>query len=147
MSTTQTDVKPIPNYELLKDAYAIIGGIPEDKIHLRAIVSKVGESAECGTVCCAAGWLGLHPKFQALGLTTSLNASDDIRIKMRGVDDYSFYSTKLAALFNMEIEEIENLFSPDSQSDYDVIIKAKPSPKQRFLKRVRMYLEEKGQLS
>lgn len=49
------------NRERLEHAYAIIDGIPEDRIDLHAWTQREGESLGCGTICCAAGWLARHP--------------------------------------------------------------------------------------
>ncbi len=72
--------------ELLRDAYAVIDGIPARRIALytwqspRGMVKyypitakfkKTADEIDCGTLACAAGWLCLHPKFQELGLRVS----------------------------------------------------------------------------
>lgn len=136
-----------PNYELLKDAYAIIDGIPAKHFDLEAIVDKVGESLTCGTVACAIGWLGLHPKFNELGLQTVLGKSDDsYLLKMNGFHDDDFYSHKVAGLFGISVHDASDLFGPASHSGFDYLINSKTSDKKRFLKRVKLYLIEKGQL-
>ncbi|MFW6855295.1 hypothetical protein ACODYM_28810 [Burkholderia gladioli] len=57
-----------PNFELLRDAFEIIDGIPSRALKLSNWRTK-GEMPECGTIACAAGWLAMHPKFNALGFT------------------------------------------------------------------------------
>ena len=52
----------------LREAYAIIDGIPDDRFDLRHFANS-DDPHDCGTIACAAGWLAMHPKFNALGLT------------------------------------------------------------------------------
>lgn len=61
------------NIELFKDAIAIVGGIPEERISLSSFqdgmeFAETAREITCGTLACAAGWLSLHPDMQALGL-------------------------------------------------------------------------------
>lgn len=60
--------KPI-DLELVAKAHEIIDGIPDKVIDLKRFVSQCGESPDCGTIACGAGWLALHPYFKELGLT------------------------------------------------------------------------------
>jgi hypothetical protein len=56
-----------PNFELLRDAFAIIDGIPKKAFDLDSWVSKdAGKS--CGTIACAGGWLAMHPTMNKAGL-------------------------------------------------------------------------------
>ncbi|MFW6855296.1 hypothetical protein ACODYM_28815 [Burkholderia gladioli] len=64
-----------PNFELLRDAFAIIDGIPDQAFRLDAWVKRRGDALDCGTIACAGGWLAQHPKFTRMGLT--LNFSGD----------------------------------------------------------------------
>lgn len=65
-SNIKTSIK-----ERLAFAYQVIGGIPEKVIDLERYRSKEGKTLDCGTICCGAGWLALHPVFNELGLTLS----------------------------------------------------------------------------
>lgn len=65
-----------PNYELLKQAYAIIDGIPETAIALGGIRTKEGATLAEGTVCSPEGWLALHPTFNEHGLTMSADGKE-----------------------------------------------------------------------
>lgn len=49
-------------------AYEILSGIPEDNILLSAYVTEGDGTPTCGTIACGAGWLAMHPAFQAMGL-------------------------------------------------------------------------------
>ena len=55
-------------YPLLREAYAIIDGIPDDRFNLRTYANSTDPN-HCGTIACAVGWLAMHPTFNALGLT------------------------------------------------------------------------------
>lgn len=56
-----------PNFELLRDAFAILDGIPDSAIDLWTWRQK-GHEAACGTIACAAGWLAMHPSMNERGL-------------------------------------------------------------------------------
>lgn len=128
----------MPNFELLKDAYAIIGGIPERAINLDMIELAKGESLGCGTVCCAAGWLGNHPQFQKLGLyNTGLGTT------MRLGGSVVSYQDAMAEIFDISEYEAEDMFcSVCSLKDE----RSGKSHKQIWLQRVRDYLQQHGQL-
>lgn len=57
------------NFELLRQAYAIFGGIPNKVINMDIIEQRSADGISCGTVACGMGWLPHHPDFKALGLT------------------------------------------------------------------------------
>jgi hypothetical protein len=64
----------VPNFELLKYAYAVIDGIPENRFNLSVIAQNNAIRVQnnphhCGTIGCALGWLAMHPDFQARGLS------------------------------------------------------------------------------
>lgn len=130
-----------PNYELLREAYAIIGGIPGNKIALRSIVSMKGPSLDCGTIACAAGWLGMHPKFQALGLEV---VKDGLNLSFQGEPGWAYYAP-LARTFNIDVVLAHRLFCTRGNfdhSEYD-----NRADKQVWLDRVHAYLEVHGQLT
>jgi len=127
-----------PNYELLKDAYAIIDGIPEDKINLRVIRLSEGKSLECGTICCAAGWLASHPTFKALGLSIA----NDRCIYLNGeMPDCNNYSDQMAAVFGITKPEASDLFDQRQANEPRSL-----TDKEIWLRRVRQFLKQKGQL-
>jgi hypothetical protein len=125
--------KPTPNFELLKDAYEIVDGIPAENFDLNAWRTK-DCGASCGTIACAAGWLSLHPKFQALGLG----------YENRGVEGYQvtfgtdYHFPALASLFNISYSQAQGLFGLAEEPGY--------AHKDLFLSRVRRFLERHGQL-
>lgn len=131
-----------PNYKLLGDAYAIVGGIPEERFDLDTItrntIGKNGDKFDCKTIGCAFGWLGLHPDFQPLMHPTVRPRSWTI-----GSEKFDWYPEAAAALFDIEEDEATDLFGGVGDSKYDEDI-GPVSDKQRWLKRVRMFLDEKG---
>jgi hypothetical protein len=120
-----------PNFELLKDAYEIIDGIPEENIHLDNWRAR-DEGTTCGTIACTIGWLTLHPKFQALGLRydTSHAGPDMIAVG----DERGF--TAIEKLFGISFTSAWALFGPAH---------TKRSHKKVALKRIRDFLARHGQ--
>lgn len=127
-------MKNQPNFTLLREAYAIIGGIPEEKVDLWRVID-MGESLGCGTIACAAGWLSQHPTFKALGL--GLRGSTQLTYK--GLKNASGYSGAMAGVFNLTQPVAYDLFSGSHRGDI--------SDKEEWLLRVRTYLKEHKQLS
>jgi hypothetical protein len=56
-----------PNFELLRDAFAIIDGIPNKAFKLDSWREN-GDGPACGTIACAGGWLAMHPTMNQAGL-------------------------------------------------------------------------------
>lgn len=133
--------KTQPKFELLKEAYAIIGGIPAKAINLDAILSEKGESLSCGTIACGIGWLSLHPKFQAYGLKIV-----DRELYYKG--NHSYYEAAAMGIFNIEFEDAEHIFAStyDCHNPLEDGMSPKLSHKQRWMYRVRAFLRKHGQL-
>lgn len=137
-----------PNYELLKDAYAIIDGIPEKHFNLnRWVQNELYRPGEvCNTIACAGGWLAQHPKFNELGLRMSWERGNG-----RGNNSLSLFHQKtkerefdaLASLFNISYTTAHKLFTAFHNSPYD---HAQVRHKAMFLNRVRQFLKQEGQL-
>jgi hypothetical protein len=113
-------MKRHPNHiaiERLKDAYAIIDGIPAERIHLDMFqYNYVGNgyahdvtAIKCGTICCAGGWLALHPKVRKWGIT-----ADDAGcpVLARNPDDPVNSYKVLATVFKIDYYDAEALFRP-----------------------------------
>lgn len=96
--------------ELLKDAYAIIGGIPDQLINLENIRSHVGPSLDCGTICCGIGWLAQHPQFNALGLELYRHLTIGGMVQLHGQP--IFYREAASRLFGITKIEAAQLFDP-----------------------------------
>lgn len=138
--------------ELFKDAYAIIDGIPDERLSLetwqdsgewlgtvgskstweRAIVQKP-QDIECGTLACAAVWLCLHPNMQKRGLG----------VGKHGQPTYVMFHQydALAAFFDIPEPEARGLFkvyTPDEREDG---LDGVPiTDRQRWLQRARKLL-------
>jgi hypothetical protein len=61
----------VPDFELLRQAYAIIDAIPETAISFGVPQRKHGATPAGGMVCSPEGWLALHPAFNQRGLSIS----------------------------------------------------------------------------
>lgn len=62
----------IPNDAFIKPrielAHQILDGIPEAQLNLRGFYQTSDRTKLTNTIACGAGWLGLHPYWQSLGL-------------------------------------------------------------------------------
>jgi len=127
---------PKPKYELLREAYAIIGGIPKDAFNLRSVINLHGKSLDCGTIACAAGWLAMHPKFNALGLC--LAAGDRHSLQLQG--EPIWFDTAMSKVFGISERLAAELFGIALRGETG-------SHKEIWLRRVRTYLGKRGQLT
>jgi hypothetical protein len=139
-----TKAKTKPKYALLREAYAIVGGIPEHAFWMNSILERKGVSLSCGTVACALGWLGMHPKFQAkTGLATvsrtSLNSGGSTTFKNKPM----WYDVAAADVFGITMNEAAQLFGVAKHDE----LKRWGTHKEVFLARVRNFLGTRGQLT
>ncbi|SNS51823.1 hypothetical protein SAMN06265795_103178 [Noviherbaspirillum humi] len=93
--------------DLLRDAYAIIDGIPADRIRFGPACAARGPSLTEGTVCAPEGWLAQHPQFQALGLSLSPDGS---RLLLHGEPGLTSPAGIMAAVFGLPAYEAQQLF-------------------------------------
>lgn len=129
------------NYELLKDTYAIIDGIPENAIALGALQTARGESLQHGTVCSPAGWLAQHPKFNALGLTL---AEDGSCLLLDGNAEEGASAVEIMArVFALPVPDADRLFG--DRGTY-ALEDAGLSDKRLWQHELREFLGEHGQL-
>lgn len=111
------------NAELLKDAIAIIDGIPSDRVSLARWQQKFvngrlvehyvrnASAITCNTIACAGGWLSLHPKFRERGLFVSTDRGEygePVLIRDRQPTYANFYA--FAILFDISYAEALALF-------------------------------------
>lgn len=123
--------------ELLRDAYAIVDGIPEEVIRFGLPCSVQGQSLGEGTVCSPEGWLAQHPDFIARGLSLSPNRT---AILFRGEGDANRPAAAMAQVFEIPVDEASRLFGPRSNFTMD---EANPrSDKELWLQRMREILPE-----
>ncbi|WP_136418996.1 hypothetical protein [Herbaspirillum sp. ST 5-3] len=129
-----------PDFELLKDAYAIIDGIPETAIALGQLQTARGASLEHGTICSPAGWLAQHPKFTALGLSL-----EGEQLVLQGEPTETGSPAHiLARVFALEEPDAERLFS--DRNTYTLGDDSGLSDKRLWLHEVREFLKEHGQI-
>jgi hypothetical protein len=131
-----------PNFELLKDAYAIIDGIPETAIALDKLQTAKGETLDRGTVCSPSGWLAQHPQFMALGLSLSEDG-DQLCFNGEPVETGT-EALIMAQIFGLQPVEAEHLF--DTRSTYSLGDDSGLSDKRLWLREVREFLKAHGQL-
>lgn len=138
-----------PNFTLLGDAYAIIGGIPAEKFDLNTITRRqAGATLGCGTIGCALGWLGLHPDFKRkLNMT---GRPGEHRWKVNG-KEIRYFAEAAGELFGITVTEATNLFGYSGCGLYDSAIRRERKAKglttrhkDLWLGRVRKFLDEKG---
>lgn len=142
----QSNKSTQPNFELLKDAYQIIGGIPAKAFNLDEIVKSQGKSLTCGTIACAIGWLSMHPIFSEI-LKAKKRKQGGFNWIVKGVPE-DYYADAAAFTFNISVKDARNLFTFRYGSDFDDRIPnvRKISDKALFLKRMEMFLKYHGQL-
>lgn len=117
------------NLELLKDAYAIIDGIPDKFFNLNTWVEDACElgGGGCGTIACAGGWLAMHPKFNELGLKFKWTRGQGRGNNERYMTYKGFPEAPgaednhevLARVFGITRHQSHNLFSGVGGSAYD----------------------------
>lgn len=130
------------DFELLKDAYAIIDGIPETAIALGRLQSARGASLDRGTVCSPAGWLAQHPAFMRLGLSL---ADDGTRLRFQDQSAEDGDEARIMAeLFRLSPMEAAQLFGP--RHTYTLGDDSGLSDKRLWLREVRGFLKLHGQV-
>lgn len=125
-----------PNYALLREARAVIDAIPEAQLDLSQIITERGLdefgsiaddgdlASGCGTIACAAGWLALTPRFQALGLTAvveNINGDEIAMLAYQGVstENQASYDLATAPLFNITFTQAASLFATRGEHESD----------------------------
>lgn len=128
------------SYPLVREAYAVVDGIPADRFNLRTIANK-SDPHNCGTVACAAGWLAMHPKFKALGLGLVGHGGGYLNLAKDGVSSHSF-ATILSDVLNIDLQDAKDIFNPKvPDNPYDPPKSSRMSDKSRWKYRVRKFLE------
>lgn len=131
-----------PDFELIKDAYAIIDGIPETAIDLNLLQTAKGETLERGTICSPAGWLAQHPKFMELGLSLS---EDGSRLLLNGEPAGAESPAEIMAqVFGLQPADAERLFA--DRNTYTLGDDSGLSDKRLWLHEMREFLKEHGEV-
>lgn len=137
-----------PNLELLRDAYMIIDGIPDELINLDRVYTTENIKPACGTIACAAGWLALHPTFQSLGFKFHPTAYQNIT--MQGVNYFDDFNYKIKKLFDIGVRDSQKMFGARGQSSFDrSILRDSPnklSDKELWKKRVVKFIQQQNEL-
>jgi hypothetical protein len=132
-----------PNYELLKQAYAIIDSIPETAIAFGKPQTKHGATPAGGAVCSPEGWLGLHSAFNKLGLTVSADGNE-LFLNGKPVSGTS-PALIMARIFGLPPDQAAQLFG-----ERDVFTGGDDSglsDKRLWQRRMRDYLQQQGEFS
>ena len=132
-----------PRYDLLKELYAVIDGIPEDRFDLHSVIAEGHEANPCDTIACAAGWAAMHPLFKAEGLGLTKYGS----LTYQG--EQNFFPYPVEQVFGLTGSEAYDLFGQNDPcvSVYDYESTESFSDKKLFLHRVREFLREHNHLS
>ena len=132
-----------PRYDLLKELYAIIDGIPAKQFDLRSIIQGDGIKPHCKTIACAAGWAAMHPLFRAEGLGLTKQGG----LTYQG--EHNFFPYPVEQVFGLTTNECYAIFGQNDAcvSVYDYESTKDFSDKKLFLHRVREFLKEHRQLS
>lgn len=122
--------------KLLLRAAEVLAAIPPERFNLAEWVTgdartkilddqKVTKKDHCGTVACAAGWLGLTPEFQKLGLkfeaipgTYGKSYDTDLTYVNNEGKSLSRFDG-LAQLFDVDYYTALELFCPAGTGNYD----------------------------
>lgn len=107
-------------------AHEILSGIPVELIHLDKFYAP-GQGVQtdyCNTIACGAGWLALHPAFQAIGLTPRIHEEERQGVEYFVREDVLRGFEALAAVFALDGEahasrRIRNLFSERTYGSWD----------------------------
>jgi hypothetical protein len=96
--------------ELLRKAFAIIDGIPDDAIRFGLPRSMKGPALDVGTVCSPEGWLAQHPLFMRRGLKLT---GDGTAILFQGEGSGTAPTAlPLSHALGMRLDEALRLFGP-----------------------------------
>lgn len=94
--------------ELLREAYAIIDGIPDELIAFGPPRRLKGPSLDNGTVCSPEGWLAQHPAFIERGLALS---GDGMAVLFKGEGYFKLSQAyPMAQVFGIPLDEASRLF-------------------------------------
>lgn len=119
--------------DLLKEAYAVIDGVPDERLDL--------SRWKCGTLACAGGWLCQYPPFLRMGL--ALKIDPDYTQPMPAFMGKVYFDA-LEEFFGIEPVDASGLFGvrrwwlPTESGDTD---------RQVFLRRLREFLRDKGAIT
>jgi hypothetical protein len=126
------------NIALLREAREVIAAIPDNVINLDAIQQQ----KQCGTVCCAAGWLAHDPKFRELGLDLPDTEGGHIGSRLVFNGREMWWERALGRLFSMGDDTAMDLFAPRGGGLLEDEIKIPGTDKELWLERVDQYISK-----
>lgn len=112
-------------------AHQVLSGVPDDQVYLGSFYPE-GQSMSaplCGTIACGAGWLALHPEFQAMGLRVCHGADHDRRgvqfLTREGGWRYGFdamHGIFVTGTYPFGIKLVQNLFEARTFGEWDDVL-------------------------
>lgn len=136
------------NVERLRTLYAIIAGIPDERVDLENWRNK--NEFDCGTIACAVGWACSYPEFNKQGLTVAADHISPI-FKTATQEYYGWYAAE--NFFGLSASESRALFLKSPVQYYlDAISPgfaedAGMSDKRKVLRRIRYLLLNRGHIT
>jgi hypothetical protein len=122
--------------ELLREAFAIIDGIPDEAIRLGPPRSAMGPALDDGTICSPEGWLAQHPLFIKRGIKLT---GDGTAILFHGEGSGSAPTAlPMSGAIGMPLDEARRLFGP--REEFTANPDDPRTDKQLWLQRVREVL-------
>ena len=120
--------------EELKEAYAILDGIPQERFNLGLLCTQVDrKKISCTTIACGVGWLLHHPRYTARGFGYSI----DGLLKAPGqstVFGDGMYFAVGARMFGISENDAEDIFNGRTHQPPH-------EHKDLLLSRIRRYIE------
>lgn len=142
-----------PQLERLRDAYAIIDGIPDDRIDLRYMLRHHDPEDLTKVVASPLGWLAIYPSFMAeCGPPKLIYLDGKLSIHWSTVPNrptmIPSHTFIAASFFSLTMDDVRDLFGPRNNSRYDwaLLKHASLTDKHLWLGRVRKYLGEQPHL-
>jgi hypothetical protein len=134
----------VPNPERLRDAYALIEGIPDGQVTLEAWCDEDGDlETTVRTVACIPVWLVRHPDFQVAGFQLAQSNQDAATYVARTKDLAETFESDASDEYVRQLlgygwRDLNDLFGPRGASRFDVHDSL--TDKQAWQHRVRKFL-------
>ena len=98
------------SHPLIRQAYAIVDGIPSNRIKLSKIATHRNPN-NSRTVACPAGWIAMHPMFMSLGLDLKYHKEVGYILTLPGETD-KWWDQILSQVFNIPVSDAARIFGP-----------------------------------
>lgn len=127
----------------LRIAREILAEIPDEKLDLECIANKTFHS--CETIACGAGWLALHPRYQARGFALYDGGAVGICLYEEGRRTQYWppaeYGMAMSEMLGLPSEHMETLFSVRGFAPLEPLCEI-VTDKQVLLRRIDNYVAE-----